>query len=48
VEELREKIRRVIADPSYKQCAKRISEKLQTYGGVEKAANIIEKNLGNF
>jgi MGT family glycosyltransferase len=41
-EEVRTKVRRVLSDPSFTLNARRISEKLQTYGGVSEAARLIE------
>lgn len=42
VEELRAKVRQVLSDPSYAINARRISEKMQTYGGASEAACLIE------
>lgn len=40
--ELRVKIERVLADPSYRKNAKKISERMGKYGGATEAARIIE------
>jgi UDP:flavonoid glycosyltransferase YjiC (YdhE family) len=42
VEELRAKVRQVLSDPSYAANARRISEKMRTYGGAPEAARLIE------
>jgi len=42
VEELREKVRKVLAEHSYTVSAKHISEKMQAYGGAPEAARIVE------
>lgn len=42
VEELRAKINQVLFDLSYKENARQISKKMQTYGGALKAASLIE------
>jgi MGT family glycosyltransferase len=44
--ELRAKVKQVLADPSYKENAERISRRLQTYGGAVQAADLIEGSLG--
>jgi len=41
-EELRAVVRRVLADPSFTQNARRVSEKMKTYGGAAEAARLIE------
>ncbi len=43
--ELRAKVRRVLSDPSYAASAKRISEKMRTYGGACEAARLVEEFL---
>ena len=40
--EVRQKVDRILSDPSFKENAKRISEKLRTYGGAPYAASLIE------
>jgi len=42
VEELRAKIEHVLADPSYKENAVKISKKMRTFGGAAEAARLIE------
>jgi UDP:flavonoid glycosyltransferase YjiC (YdhE family) len=42
VEELRAKIEHVLSDPSYKENAKKISERMRRYGGEAKAVDLIE------
>jgi len=42
VEELRAKVRRVLSDPSFTINARRVSEKMQAYGGASEAARLIE------
>jgi MGT family glycosyltransferase len=42
VEELQAKVRQVLSDPSYAMNARRVSEKMQTYGGASEAARLIE------
>ena len=42
VEELRAKVKQVLSDPSYAMNARRVSEKMQTYGGASEAAHLIE------
>lgn len=41
-EEVREKVRRVLSDPSFTTNARRIGEKLRTYGGASEAARLID------
>jgi len=41
-EELRAKVRQVLSDPSYSIHARRVSEKMQAYGGTSEAAHLIE------
>jgi UDP:flavonoid glycosyltransferase YjiC (YdhE family) len=41
-EELRAKVRQVLSDPAYTMNARRVSEKMQTYGGASEAAHLIE------
>jgi UDP:flavonoid glycosyltransferase YjiC (YdhE family) len=41
-EELRAKVWRVLSDPSFTQSARRIGEKMRTYGGASGAAGLIE------
>ena len=41
-EALRDKVRMVLADPSYTRNAKNMSEKMLTYGGAPGATDIIE------
>jgi UDP:flavonoid glycosyltransferase YjiC (YdhE family) len=43
VEELRETVRRVLSDPSFAKNAKRIAQKLRSYGGPSQAAQLIER-----
>ena len=45
-EELRAKVRQVLNDPAYAANARRLSEKLRTYGGVAEAASLIESRFG--
>ena len=40
--EVREKVNRILSAPSFKENAKRISEKLRSYGGASYAASLIE------
>jgi UDP:flavonoid glycosyltransferase YjiC (YdhE family) len=42
-EELRAAVKRVIADPSFSANAKRLGEKLRSYGGAPRAARLIEE-----
>jgi len=42
VEEVQAKVRRVLSDPSFTINARRISEKMQAYGGASEAARLIE------
>jgi len=42
-EELRTTVRRVLADPSFAENARRTGEKLRTYGGASRAAQLIEE-----
>jgi UDP:flavonoid glycosyltransferase YjiC (YdhE family) len=42
VKDLRAKVRRVLSDPSYTVNARRVSEKMQTFGGASEAARLIE------
>lgn len=41
-EEVRAKVRRVLSDPTFTINARRVSEKMQTYGGASAAARLIE------
>jgi UDP:flavonoid glycosyltransferase YjiC (YdhE family) len=41
-EEVRAKVRRLLADPAYAENARRISEKMRAYGGAAEAARLIE------
>jgi MGT family glycosyltransferase len=41
-DELRAKVRQILSDPSYTVNARRVSEKMQTYGGASEAAHLIE------
>jgi MGT family glycosyltransferase len=43
VQELLAKVRQVLSDPSYAANARRISEKMHTYGGAPEAARLIER-----
>ena len=43
--EVREKVNRILSDSSFKENAKRISEKLRTYGGAPYAASLIEDSV---
>ena len=43
--EVREKANRILSDSSYKENAKRISEKLRAYDGVRYAARLIEDGV---
>ena len=43
VEVLRATVRRVLADPSFTDNARRMSEKLRAYGGASQAAHLIER-----
>jgi UDP:flavonoid glycosyltransferase YjiC (YdhE family) len=43
--EVRQKVDRILSDPSFKENAKRISEKLRTYGGSPYAASLIEGHV---
>jgi len=43
VEELRATVRRVLADPSFADNARRMSEKILAYGGASQAARLIER-----
>jgi MGT family glycosyltransferase len=40
--EVREKVNRILSDSSFRENAKRISEKLRSYGGASYAASLIE------
>jgi UDP:flavonoid glycosyltransferase YjiC (YdhE family) len=40
--EVHDKIDRILSDPSFKENARRIGEKLRSYGGAPYAASIIE------
>jgi len=42
VDELRAKVKQVLADPAYTANARRISDKMQTYGGAAEASRLIE------
>ena len=43
VDELRTTVKRVLTDPSFRENARNIGEKLRTYGGASQAADLIEK-----
>src|SRR5262249_58021515 len=43
VEELRETVRRVLSDPSFADNARRVAQKLRSYGGPSRAAQLIEQ-----
>ena len=43
VEELRSAVRRVLADPTCGENARKLSERMRTYGGAKLAANLIEE-----
>jgi len=43
--EVRDKVNRVLSDPSFKEDARRISEKLRSYGGAPCAARLIEESV---
>jgi len=43
VEELRATVRCVLIDPSFADNARRMSEKMQAYGGASQAARLIER-----
>lgn len=43
--EVREKVNRILSDPSFRQNAKRISEKLRSYGGASYAATLVEGSV---
>ncbi len=43
--EVRDKVNRILSDSSFKENAKRISEKLRTYGGAPYAAGLIEDSV---
>ena len=43
VEELRATVRRVLTDPSFRNNARQIGERLRTYGGASQAANLVEE-----
>jgi UDP:flavonoid glycosyltransferase YjiC (YdhE family) len=43
--EVRDKVNRILLDSSFKENAKRISEKLRTYGGAPYAAGLIEDSV---
>ncbi len=45
-EEVQAKVRYVLSDPSFTINARRISEKMQTYGGATEAARLIENFAG--
>jgi UDP:flavonoid glycosyltransferase YjiC (YdhE family) len=42
-EALRVMVRRVLSDPSFARNARRVSERMRTYGGASYAAHLIEK-----
>jgi len=42
VAEIRDKVNRILSDPSFKENARRISERLRSYGGASWAASLIE------
>ena len=42
-EEVRDKVDRILLDPSFKENARRVSEKLRSYGGASYAARLIEE-----
>jgi UDP:flavonoid glycosyltransferase YjiC (YdhE family) len=43
VDELRATVKRVLTDPSFRDNARRIGERLRTYGGASQAADLIEQ-----
>ena len=43
VDELRVTVRRVLADPSFRNNARQIGDRLRTYGGASQAADLIEQ-----
>ncbi len=43
VDELRATVKRVLADPSYAENARRTGERMRSYGGVSQAAHLIEQ-----
>src|SRR5262249_57593168 len=43
VEELRDTVRRVLSDPSFTDNARRIAQKLRSYGGPSPAAKLIRR-----
>jgi UDP:flavonoid glycosyltransferase YjiC (YdhE family) len=43
VEELRAAVKRVLTDPSFRNNARQIGERLRAYGGASQAANLIEQ-----
>jgi UDP:flavonoid glycosyltransferase YjiC (YdhE family) len=43
VDELRQTVRHVLATPTFAQNAKKISEKMRSYGGTSQAASLIEQ-----
>ena len=43
--EVRDKVDRILSDSSFKENAKRISEKLRSYGGASYAASLIEDSV---
>jgi UDP:flavonoid glycosyltransferase YjiC (YdhE family) len=40
--EVREKVNRILSDPSFKKNSMRMSEKIRSYGGASYAASLIE------
>ena len=44
--EVREKVNRILSDPSFKENAKRVSKELRAYGGAPYAASLIEEFVG--
>jgi UDP:flavonoid glycosyltransferase YjiC (YdhE family) len=43
--QVREKVERILSDPSYKLNAQRISKKLRAFGGPSYAADLMERSL---
>jgi UDP:flavonoid glycosyltransferase YjiC (YdhE family) len=42
-DELRATVRRVLSDPSFRQSARQVGERLRLYGGASQAAGLIEQ-----
>ena len=43
VDELRATVKRVLTDPSFRDHARQVGERLRAYGGASQAADLIEK-----